>query len=144
MMPSVGETISRYQLLSKLGEGGTGAVYRARDTLLNRDVALKFLLQSGEDSEASREALLREARVAAALEHPNVCAIYEVGEAEGQTFIVMALVDGQSLSALLLSSLVKKLAGFQLLFDLFQILDKSVWFLVLPAPLLTDYEMLHG
>jgi tetratricopeptide (TPR) repeat protein/predicted Ser/Thr protein kinase len=92
----VGRTLGHYEVLEKLGEGGMGAVYRARDTKLGREVAVKVV--GGADADqAARARLVREARTASALNHPNICTIYEVGEAEGQTYIAMELVEGRPL-----------------------------------------------
>ena len=89
--------ISHYRILSKLGEGGMAEVYLARDMKLGRRVAMKFLpLETAADQHARRR-LVREAQAAATLEHQNICAIYEVGEADGHTFIVMQYVDGATL-----------------------------------------------
>ena len=92
-----GQTLGHYELKEKLGEGGMGVVFRARDTKLERDVALK-LLQGSSSNPQARERLLAEARAASALNHPNVATIYEVGEHEGYTFIVMELVPGLPLN----------------------------------------------
>ncbi len=93
----VGRTISHYRILEKLGEGGMGVVYKAEDTSLRRMVALKFLphFMLGMSHEKAR--LVREAQAAAALDHPNICTVYEVDEVGGETFIAMALVDGGTL-----------------------------------------------
>ncbi len=93
----IGQTISHYKILSKLGEGGMSVVYKAEDTRLKRTVALKFLTGTafGDDTEKAR--FFREAQAAASLDHPNICAVYEIAEAEGETFIVMAYVAGPSL-----------------------------------------------
>src|SRR6185503_8301955 len=86
-----------------LGAGGMGEVYRARDEQLDRDVAVKVLPASSFDDLTARARLVREARAAAALNHPNICTVYEVGEADGQAYIAMELVEGRTLSAMLVS-----------------------------------------
>jgi serine/threonine-protein kinase len=95
----IGQTLGHYRVLQKLGEGGMGVVYRAHDEQLDREVAIKVLPASGFHDAQARARLLREARSAAALNHPNICTVYEVGEAEGQAYIAMELVPGQPLSA---------------------------------------------
>ena len=92
-------TLGHYRILQKLGEGGMGVVYRAHDEQLGRDVAIKVLPASSFRDASARARLLREARAAAALNHPNICTIHEVGEAEGQAYIAMELVQGEPLSA---------------------------------------------
>ena len=93
-----GRRLGVFELESKLGSGGMGEVYRARDTRLHRQVAIKLLRTSESDGEIVRRRLLREARAAAALDHPNICSIYEIGDADGLSFIVMAYVEGETLS----------------------------------------------
>lgn len=99
----IGRVLGRYRITSMLGEGGMGVVYRARDEVLQRDVALKFLGEAL--ARETRDTLLREARAASALSHPNVCTIYEVAETEGSYYIVMELIEGQLLSALVRAGL---------------------------------------
>jgi len=95
----IGQRIGRYKVIAKLGAGGMGEVYRAHDEQLERDVALKVLPAGSFSDATARARLLREAKSAAALNHPNICTIHEVGEAEGQAYIAMELVEGQPLSA---------------------------------------------
>ena len=92
----VSQTISHYRVLAKLGEGGMGVVYKAEDTKLERLVALKFLTAQLLEDEEARERFTREAKAAAALDHPNICTIHEIDEADGQTFLAMAYVEGQT------------------------------------------------
>src|SRR5271168_2829028 len=93
-------TIKHYELVRRLGTGGSGVVYLATDTLLMRPVVLKVLKRGALTLEQMRTTVLREARMASAIEHPNVCAIYEVGEEGEEAFIVMQYVPGQSLDKL--------------------------------------------
>jgi serine/threonine protein kinase len=97
----VGRQIGHYRILSTLGAGGMGEVYRAHDDQLQRDVAIKVLSESAFSDIPARARLLREARSAAALNHSNVCTIYEVGEAEGLGYIAMELIEGQPLGQLI-------------------------------------------
>ena len=93
-----GARLGPYEVISQLGAGGMGEVYRARDTRLGRDVALKFVLADAESS-AARDRLLREARAASALNHPHICTVYDVGEHDGRPYIAMELLEGETLSA---------------------------------------------
>jgi TolB-like protein/Tfp pilus assembly protein PilF len=95
----IGRTLDHYTILEPLGEGGMGQVYRARDERLRRDVAIKVIRASETPDPQSQARLLREARLASALNHPNICTIHAVGEHDGQTFLVMELVEGRPLSA---------------------------------------------
>jgi len=95
------KTIENYEIVRKLGAGGSGVVYLANDTLLQRPVVLKILRTGPMSAQQMRTTILREARLASAIEHPNVCAIYEVGESGGEGFIAMQYVPGQSLDRLI-------------------------------------------
>src|SRR5216683_3598081 len=95
----IGQTLDHYRVLAQIGKGGMGVVYRARDEVLNRDVALKLLAQTLD--KVSLGELLREAQTASSLSHPAICTIHQVGKTGNGSYVVMELVEGRSLSDLI-------------------------------------------
>ena len=99
----IGRTVGHYRIVSLIGQGGMGIVYRAYDEVLHRDVALKVLAHGNDFDQPSKEFLMHEARASSALSHPNICTIYEIGDFDGEPFIVMEWIEGKPLSSMIVN-----------------------------------------
>src|SRR6266542_900637 len=97
----IGQVISHYRIQSKLGQGGMGVVYKCEDTKLDRTVALKFLAPHLVSDEVTRRRFVHEAKAAAALDHPNICTVCEIDEAEGKIFLAIAFVEGRTVKEMI-------------------------------------------
>src|SRR5258708_7420006 len=97
----IGQILGHCRVVAKIGEGGMGVVYRAYDEVLHRDVAVKVVNKDARLDSPTSQNLLHEARASSSLSHPNICTIHEVGETDGELYIVMELVEGKSLRAMI-------------------------------------------
>lgn len=121
----IGRTLSHYHIIEKLGQGGMGEVFLAQDTFLDRRVAIKVLPESFRQDEAARKRLLREAKLAAALDHPFICSIHELLEVDGSSCIVMEYVEGQTLKEKLAGGALSQQHALQIGLEITEALDKA-------------------
>ena len=120
-----GVRLGAYEIVALIGAGGMGEVYRARDTRLDRTVAIKILPQQFAGDPELRSRFDREARAISSLEHPHICGLYDVGEHEGSTFLVMPHLDGETLEARLTKGPLPPAEALRIAIDLCDALDKA-------------------